>query len=211
MKILKNFVVEYYTHSYHSQNRNLVNLKADNIDDALKEIKDIVENVDLARGSISLYKTEQYYTNPVSYKNEDPNGLVATIRLRWKGNYGVGHWVGVEELDNKSSWNFVTIDESVSNDEEEFTTTFMNDFAIADRFGIKAIKDTFNRSFRDWKSDYRYLTDLVIVLNQRCWMWYEKGNEEFSKLYADLYYKANDYARSHLKGKEFDYYFNLTD
>lgn len=94
---------------------------------------------------------------------------------------------------------------------EEFSTTFWMDFSIADKFGIKAVKDTFNRAYKEWKKDYKYLTDLVIVLNRKCWQHYDAGNDELSQLYADYYYKARDYACSHLKGKEMDYYFEMTD
>lgn len=59
--------------------------------------------------------------------------------------------------------------------ENEFSTTFWDDFSIADAFGVGAIKDTYNRAFKEWKSDYRYLTDLVIVLNHKCWYWYGTG------------------------------------
>lgn len=29
-------------------------------------------------------------------------------------------------------------------------TTFYTDFSIADKFGVEAIKDTYNRSFASW-------------------------------------------------------------
>lgn len=95
--------------------------------------------------------------------------------------------------------------------ETEFTTTFWQDFRIADAFGISAVKDTYKRAFNEWKDDYRYLTDLVMVLNHLCWFWYERGNEELSKLYSDLFYETQDYAYENLKGEELDYFFRITD
>lgn len=92
----------------------------------------------------------------------------------------------------------------------EFSTTFWMDFSIADRFGISAIKDTFNRAFEEWKSDYRYLTDLVMVLNHKIWEWYEK-NEEIARVYNELWEKADGYALDHLKGAELNYFLNTTD
>lgn len=89
-------------------------------------------------------------------------------------------------------------------------TTFWEDFSIADRFGLTAIKDTFNRSFNEWKTDYKYLTELVIVLNHKCWSYYGKDNEK-SNLYADLYKKASGYAKETLEGEEFEYYWRITD
>ena len=93
---------------------------------------------------------------------------------------------------------------------EEFTTTFWEDFSIADAFGIPAIKDTYKRAFNEWKDQYMYLTDLVVVLNHKCWQHYEKGNQEYSDLYSDLYYNTHDYACEHLKGEELSYYFRIT-
>ena len=34
-------------------------------------------------------------------------------------------------------------------------TTFYSDFSIADNFGIDAVKDTYKRAFKSWKSDYK--------------------------------------------------------
>lgn len=97
------------------------------------------------------------------------------------------------------------------NMEEQFTTTFWQDFSIADVFGIDAVKDTYKRAFEEWKSDYRYLTDLVMVVNHKCWQHYEKGNNELSQLYSDLYYKADAYACENLKDEELSYYLRVTD
>lgn len=100
---------------------------------------------------------------------------------------------------------------------EQFTdyrsvTTFWDDYSIADAFGAAAVKDTFKRSFEHWKSDYKYLTELVMVLNHKLWQWYEKDPEgPIYKVYADAYNKASDYASSHLKGAELSYYYRVTD
>ena len=90
-------------------------------------------------------------------------------------------------------------------------TTFWNDFSIADKFGIHAIKDTYKRAFNEWKSNYKYLTELVMVLNWKCWHYYDKGNNEYSLLYSNLYHEANDYAYDNLKGDELTYYYQTTD
>jgi hypothetical protein len=95
--------------------------------------------------------------------------------------------------------------------EEKFSTTFWMDFSIADRFGVNAVKDTFNRAFKEWKSDYRYLTDLIIVLNHKIWQHYDTGNEALATVYDTLWRKADTYAGRHLKGEEAEYYFRMTD
>ena len=93
----------------------------------------------------------------------------------------------------------------------EFKTTFWQDFSIADKFGKSAIKDTFNRAFKEWKSNYIYLTELVMVLNWKLWTFYEKGNEDYAKLYNELWIKADTYACDNLKGDELSYFYRETD
>lgn len=92
----------------------------------------------------------------------------------------------------------------------EFSTTFRQDFTIADRFGINAVKDTFERAFNEWKGDYRYLTDLVITLNHKIFEHYD-GNEPLAKVYNALWVKADNYACNNLKGEELAYFYTETD
>lgn len=93
----------------------------------------------------------------------------------------------------------------------ECITTFWDDFSLADVFGKQAVKQTYDMAFKECESNYKYLTELVIVLNHKCRALYHAGNKELSQLYHDLYYKAHHYACEHLKGEEFDYYFNIVD
>lgn len=89
-------------------------------------------------------------------------------------------------------------------------TTFWEDFSIADRFGITAIKDTYKRAFEEWKSDYIYLTELVMVLNHKVWQWYER-DEDKANLYNDLWEKTDAYACENLKDDELRYFYETTD
>ena len=59
----------------------------------------------------------------------------------------------------------------------ELQTTFWEDFSIADRFGLSAIQDTFKRAFEEWKNNYKYLTELILVLNHKIWQYYETKPE----------------------------------
>lgn len=90
-------------------------------------------------------------------------------------------------------------------------TTFWSDFSIADAFGVAAIKDTYNRAFKNWKSNYKYLTELVVVLNHKIWYYYQEGNEVYAKLYNDLWMKCDEWACEHLKGDEAAYYYRVLD
>ena len=89
-------------------------------------------------------------------------------------------------------------------------TTFWEDFSIADRFGITAIKDTYKRAFEGWKSDYIYLTELVMVMNHKIWQWYEV-DEDKANLYNDLWEQTDAYACENLKGDELRYFYETTD
>ena len=94
---------------------------------------------------------------------------------------------------------------------EMVDNTFWMDFTIADAFGMNAIKDTFNRAFKEWKSDYKMLTALVVILNHKIWQHYEHHNDDFAKLYDNLWRQAEDYALTNLKDEELKYYYEITD
>lgn len=48
-------------------------------------------------------------------------------------------------------------------------TTFWEDFSIADKYGIAGVKDTYKRAFSEWKDDYKFFTELTLVLNHKIW------------------------------------------
>ena len=89
-------------------------------------------------------------------------------------------------------------------------TTFWTDFIIADMFGLSAIQDTYNRAFNEWKNNYKYLTELVMILNWKIWSHYEK-NREYAELYNKLWKEADAYAIENLKGEELSYFYQTTD
>ena len=94
----------------------------------------------------------------------------------------------------------------------ECMTTFWDDFSIAEKFGTGAIIDTYNRAFDEWKSNFMYLTELVMVLNHKLWWWYEHGNDPgYTELYNIFYDETSRYAEENLKGEQFDYYWRVTD
>ena len=92
----------------------------------------------------------------------------------------------------------------------EMTTTFWEDFSIADIFGVGAVMDTFKRAFNEWKGNYIYLTELVIVLNHKIWQHYE-NRESLARAYQDLWEKADAYACENLKGEELSFFYRITD
>lgn len=77
-------------------------------------------------------------------------------------------------------------------------TTFYTDFSIADKFGIDAIKDTYARAFKHWRMDYKYVTELVMVLNWKGWEHYEV-NRKYSEIYFELYERLQNWCYDHLR------------
>lgn len=92
----------------------------------------------------------------------------------------------------------------------EMKTTFWEDFSIADASGEDAVVDTYKRAFKEWKKNYIYLTELVIVLNRKIWQWHEK-NKTLAKVYNNLWKQADEYACENLKGKEASFFYKITD
>lgn len=90
-------------------------------------------------------------------------------------------------------------------------TTFWADFGIAELCGgIKAVKDTFNRAFKEWQNDVVYITELTMVLNWKIWQHYET-NEELAHVYNELWQQADEWCLKNLKGEDRIYYLRTTD
>lgn len=91
-------------------------------------------------------------------------------------------------------------------------TSFWHDFTIADAFGIDAIKDTYNRAFKEWKNNKVYATELAMVLNWKSWQHSKNGvANKIGSLYADLYYKIDGYILDNWKDDKLSYYLQTTD
>lgn len=92
----------------------------------------------------------------------------------------------------------------------ECRTTFWEDFSIAELFGEEAIRDNCKRAKAEWEHNRIYGTELSMVLNHKCWYWYEKNNT-FSKLYAELWEEYHDWVLDHWSGEDLKYYLRVTD
>lgn len=104
----------------------------------------------------------------------------------------------------------MTFKEFMAENGYELQTTFWSDFSIADRFGLSAIRDTFDRAFEEWKENYKYLTELVLVLNHKIWQYFET-RRDIASLYNFLWEKTCQYAVENLKDDELSYYYDVTD
>lgn len=68
----------------------------------------------------------------------------------------------------------------------DLITTFWEDFSIADKHGVAGVKDTYKRAFSEWEDDYKFFTELTLVLNHKIWQHYE-SNRELAALYDRLW------------------------
>ena len=92
----------------------------------------------------------------------------------------------------------------------EMQTTFFMDFRIAEEFGIDAVKDTFENAFKNWKTNYIYLTELAIVMSNNSIAHYAT-NKELSEVYTNLYYRVDQYCMDNLKNDALEFYLRTTD
>lgn len=92
----------------------------------------------------------------------------------------------------------------------ELKTTFWDDFTIADGAGEPAVLDTYNRAFAEWRGNYIYLTELVLVLNHKIWQHY-KSDKSLARLYDKLWRMCDEWAIENLKSNELEYYLITLD
>lgn len=69
----------------------------------------------------------------------------------------------------------------------DLMTTFWEDFSIADKYGIAGVKDTYKRAFDEWKGNYKFFAELVIVLNHKIWQHYESNRKLAALNHKNMY------------------------
>lgn len=82
-----------------------------------------------------------------------------------------------------------------------------------------ASEETFCMALRKWltdnlkkaQEDYKAFTELVMVLNHKCWDHCNMGQHKIGKLYSDFFYKTQNWGYKHLKGEQLTYFFNTLD
>lgn len=89
-------------------------------------------------------------------------------------------------------------------------TTFISDFKIASAFGASAVQDTFDNAYECYRDNLVYATELAISMSIWSCHFYDI-NQELSLLYSDLYHKIDNWCMSHFKGKDLQFYINITD
>ena len=90
-------------------------------------------------------------------------------------------------------------------------TTFWDDFTIAEKFGVSAIKDTYKNAFTSWKTDVVFITELVLVLNWKMLYMDEKHMTEKSVMYYKCWVELSNWCERHLEAGAYEYFLNVTD
>lgn len=81
----------------------------------------------------------------------------------------------------------MTFKEFMQENGYDLITTFWGDFSIADKYGIAGVKDTYKRAFNEWKDDYKFFTELTLVLNHKIWLHCMTGcGGKLTELIAEL-------------------------
>ena len=89
-------------------------------------------------------------------------------------------------------------------------TTFWADMTLAEGYGLDAVRETYQRICKEWRSNYKYFTEFVLVLNHKIWHYHQK-NEALAELYNELWQDADTWANDNFTGEAAEYYFNVTD
>ena len=57
---------------------------------------------------------------------------------------------------------------------------------------------------------YKYITELAMVLNWKCWRWWEM-KRSLGELYKSLYIELDSWIHENFTGEEISYYYEVTD
>ena len=93
-------------------------------------------------------------------------------------------------------------------------TTYASDFILAEIEGSAGVIKTAKNAWENWKTDYKWATEIIMALNFLAWYHYDVDvNLPLSELYSELYYKYMDLYYEQFEGNEeaTDYFFEMTD
>lgn len=97
-------------------------------------------------------------------------------------------------------------------DDYKMQYTWWMDYSIADKFGMKAVQDTYDRSFKEWRDNRVAMQEMTAVLNWKGWEHYNKdNNSELAKLYFRLWEECYNKCLDHFKGEERAAYWEFLD
>lgn len=74
-----------------------------------------------------------------------------------------------------------------------------------------AIRKWLTETLEKAQKDYKAYTELVMILNHKCWAHAHFNQNQIGRLYSDLFYKTQDWGYKNLKGEELHYFINTLD
>lgn len=75
---------------------------------------------------------------------------------------------------------------------EDAGCNFAQVFVNNAKDGVDGIKEYYEIARKEVAGDYKEFVRLIYDLNMLSWFYYEYGDNEKSKAFSDLYYKADD-------------------
>lgn len=95
---------------------------------------------------------------------------------------------------------------------KELKGTWWGDFRVgAEVGGLTGIKDTYKRGLELAKEDRELGTEFSLVLNWLSFFYYDKGEMEKAKVFADLWHKFDNWVLDHWTKEWKDYYLTEID
>lgn len=92
----------------------------------------------------------------------------------------------------------------------KFESTFWEEFSIAEDYGAEGVREHWNLVFEQWKGNIKFLTELVLVLNIKLFIWF-KVDDDLGLTYEELWKETDGYALETLKGDDLHYYLHTLD
>ena len=92
----------------------------------------------------------------------------------------------------------------------KFESSFWEEFSIAEDYGSEGIKRHYDTVFEQYKDNIKFLTELVLVLNIKIFIWY-KVDDDIGQMYDQLWKETDGYALETLKGDDLHYYLHTLD
>ena len=92
----------------------------------------------------------------------------------------------------------------------KFESSFWEEFSIAEEYGPEGIRRHYDTVFGQYKDNLKYLTELVLVLNIKIFIWY-KEDDDLGLTYDQLWKETDQYALETLKGDDLHYYLHTLD
>lgn len=92
----------------------------------------------------------------------------------------------------------------------KFESSFWEEFSIAENYGGDAVRKHYDLVFSQWKDNLKFLTELVLVLNIKIFIWYGV-DDSIGKMYDQLWKETDGYALDTLKGEDLHYYLSTLD